>query len=405
MADIRYDAVTVNARATLTPEGFLRDSPIIGRAGVQVYRRADGGERREYRPPEVIFQAQTLAAVVGIPIIDKHSALINATNVRQHQVGTVLSQARQDGSNMIADIVIHDPTPVTKHGRRELSLAYGVRCDETPGVSPEGEAYDARITEITRFDHLAIVDKGRAGVAKLRLDADDAISADLQDIEILQKDDNMPTEPNPGGNGGAPSNAPNVNPPANPSVNPGSGNRGMAILRLDGIEYQVPPEVERAAVRAQEALTDANRRADSAEAERDGLRSQVSSHEAAIAQARSDGATAARARLKLEGVAAEHGVEVRTDASDRVIKETIIRKVHGDTQMNFDGRSDDYLNALFDTALATATKAKKTNEANRAAVNGAGQPGARADAAQGANVTGIRSAREARDRMLRRHAC
>src|SRR5690349_11538576 len=98
MADdsIRYDAVKVKSKAQFTPEGFLRDSPVIGRTGVQEYRRADGTVRREYRPPEVIFDAQSLAAISGIPIIDRHAALVNATNARQHVVGTVIGPARQD---------------------------------------------------------------------------------------------------------------------------------------------------------------------------------------------------------------------------------------------------------------------------------------------------------------------
>jgi hypothetical protein len=396
MADdsIRYDAVTVQTRAQITPEGFLKDSPVIGRSGVQEYRRADGSTRREYRPPEVIFAAESLAAVGGIPIIDRHSALINSKNVRQHIVGSVLGSARQDGANMVGDIVIYDPTPVTTHGRRELSLAYGVRCDENPGTTPDGEAYDAKVIAITRYDHLAIVEKGRAGVAKLRLDADDAVATDLNDIEIFQKDDNMP-----GDNVETP---PANNPPATPN-----GNTKMAVIRLDGIEYQAPPEVERALVKAQDALATATRRADQLEAERDTLQTAMAGHDAALVQARADGAVAARTRLQLEATAKEYGVEVRADATDRAIRETFIRKIHGKTDMNFDGKSDDYLFALYDGALEKAAEGKKISANNRVAVNG-GQvtQNVRADAATAANAKPagyIGSAAEARARMRMRH--
>lgn len=404
MADdsIRYDAVTVHTRAQLTPEGFLKDSPVIGRAGVQEYRRADGSLRREYRPPEVIFAAQSLAAVAGIPIIDRHSALINSTNVRQHIVGSVLGSARQDENNMVGDIVIYDPTPVTKHGRRELSLAYGVRCDETPGTTPAGEPYDARVIAITRYDHLAIVEKGRAGVAKLRLDADDAVSADLSDIEISMEDDNMPGDNKPD----------TTTAPANAPATPANGNLKMAVIRLDGIEYQAPPEVERALVKAQEAASAANLRADQAEAARDTLQASIANHEAALTQARADGAVAARVRLQLEGVAKEHGVEVRADATDRAIRESFIRKIHGKNDMNFDGKSDDYLNALYDGAVEKATEAARNNKNNRVSVNGGpvnGSPtGQRSDAApplpgQPAMITSAQQAKyfaESRSRSM-----
>lgn len=364
MADdsIRYDAVTVHSRAQITPEGFLKDSPVIGRAGVQEYRRVDGTVRREYRPPDVIFAAESLARVSGIPIIDRHCALINSQNARQHVVGSVMGAARQDADNanhMVGDIVIYDPTPVIKHGRKELSLAYGVRCDETPGTTPEGQPYDAKVIAITRYDHLAIVEKGRAGVAKLRLDADDAISADLNDIEIFHEDGNMPNETDTT----VTSNPPAASPPA-------AGTIKMAVIRLDGIEYQAPPEVERAYVKAQEAVAAAKLRADQAEAARDTLQATIGTHEAALVQARADGATAARVRLQLETVAKEHGVEVRADATDRVIRESVIKKINNKSDMNFDGKSDDYIGYAFDGALEKAAEAAKNNKNNRVSVNG-----------------------------------
>ena len=46
----RFDNVAF--KATKTDEGFIRDTPIVGRTGILVYRNADGTERREYRPPE-----------------------------------------------------------------------------------------------------------------------------------------------------------------------------------------------------------------------------------------------------------------------------------------------------------------------------------------------------------------
>lgn len=369
MESIRFDAVKL--RAQTTPEGYLRDSPVIGRAGVQEYRRADGTVRREYRPPDVIFAAESLAAVQGIPIIDQHIGLMNAANVRQHVIGTVLSPARQDGTNFLADIVIYDSTPVTKHGRKELSLAYAVRTDETPGTTPEGESYDARIEAITRYDHLAIVAKGRAGVARLRLDSEDAISVDLpeavEETPIINEDI-MP----------------------DPVVSP-----KLVVVRVDGIEYQTVPEVERALTRLNTDLTAAGKRADAAEAERDALKASIAKHNEEIAQVRSDAAGTVRARLELEGVAKQHGVEVRLDATDRALREAIIKKLSGNTDMKFDGKSDDYVGFAFDHAVAEAAKVKTTAEKNRAVVNGAAphQPTVRADAASGRRV--INSAAEA----------
>lgn len=368
---IRFDAVRLKAQ--ITPEGYLRDSPVIGRAGIQEYRRADGSLRREYRPPDVVFAAESLAAVQGIPIIDQHIGLMNATNVRQHVIGTVLTPARQDGSNFLADIVIYDSTPVTKHGRKELSLAYAVRTDETPGTTPEGENYDAKIEAILRYDHLAIVEKGRAGVARLRLDSDDAVSTELPDSADIQPEKEITV-------------ADSVTP--QPSK--------LVVVRVDGIEYQTVPEVERALTRLNTDLTATGKRADAAEAERDALKATIAKHAEELAQVRSDAAGTVRARLELEGVAKQHGVEVRVDSSDRAIREAVIRKLSGSTDMKFDGKSDDYVGFAFDHAVTEAAKVKKTTETNRAVVNGAApQAAARADAASPTGRIQIRSAAEA----------
>lgn len=387
--NIRFDAVRL--KAELTPEGYLRDSPIVARSGVQEYRRADGGIRREYRPPEVVFDAATLANLAGIPIIDTHVGMMSAANVRKHAIGTVLSQGRQDGENMVADIVIHDPTPVTRHGRKELSLAYTVRCDETPGTTPEGTPYDAKVTAITGFNHLAIVERGRAGVARLRLDSDDAVSTDIMNVEIVDREDteDMSVQNT---NGQAPQN----NAPAP---------RPMVSIRVDGLDYPAAPEVERAYARLNEQLTAANKRADTAEAERDSLRTQVTQHEANVAQVRADTAAQIRTRITLEATAKDHGVEVRSDDSDRAIRENVIRKIDGDAQARFDGKSDDYVSALFDSAITRHSQNKRQNDANRAAVNGAGQVvvAPRADGATAIPaVPVINSARVARDLMMRR---
>jgi hypothetical protein len=118
MEAMRHDAVPL--KATMTPEGYIIDSPILGRTGVQVYRRTDGREIREYRPPTVVFAPEHLAAIRGRPIIDGHVPRVDAANVRAHTVGTILSEGRQDGDHLRADIIIHDPSPVLKGGKRSV---------------------------------------------------------------------------------------------------------------------------------------------------------------------------------------------------------------------------------------------------------------------------------------------
>ena len=392
---VRFDAVKF--RAEITEDGYLRDSPVIARSGIQEYRMADGKVRREYRPPEVVFDAEALARIAGIPIIDTHIGMMNAANVRKHAIGTVLSQGRQDSENsqnMVADIIIHDPSPVTKHNRKELSLAYMVRTDETPGTTPEGEPFDAKVVAITRFNHLAIVERGRAGVARLRLDSEDAVSTEIGDIEIIDhEDEGEMSGQNNGGN--APQNV------------PANGGRGMVQVRVDGgLEYPAAPEVNHFITKLQDQVTTEKRRADTLEAERDSLKTQAAQHAAQIDQVRADTANQVRTRIQLEATAKDHGVDVRADDSDRAIRENVIRKIDAEPGLRFDGKSDDYVSALFDNAIKSASDRKRQNEANRAAANGAGQVTIpRADgvtvAAMVRNAP-LSSAKAAREAMLRR---
>lgn len=294
---------------------------------------------------------------------------------------------------MVADIVIHDPTPVTKHNRKELSLCYNVRCDENPGETPEGEPYDAKVVAVTSYNHLALVERGRAGVARLRLDSDDAaVSDDIKDLELYRHEDNTDMS---GTN-------------QQPVQAPATVHRPMISVRIDGIEYPAAPEIERHLARLNGDMTAAQKRADTAEAERDALKADVAKHEAALAQVRSDTAVQVRARIALENVAKDQGVDVRADDTDRAIRENIIRKVNGSASARFDDKSDDYVVALYDGALERAGKDKRQNDANRMAVNGVAGAGAlgvvnRADAAvAAAGAPRITSAAAARAEMARR---
>lgn len=396
MAETRLDAVPL--RAARSPQGYLRDSPVVARTGVQTYRMG-GRLVREYKPAGV-YDAAALAAIQAIPLIDTHKA-ISAANVRDHVIGTVLSPGRLDGETVVADVVLYDDAP-TKAGRKELSLAYSVEVDPTPGVTPENVAFDQRVTRITAFDHLALVERGRAGVARLRLDSDAAVSAEFDSPD------------------GAPAETAGSLPPASTPNNRQEGQTmadpATAPVRLDsGITYQAPAEVvaafdrlrgEAAAVadkvradadaanrradeaaaaatrKADEAIAAANKRADeakaradAAEATRDAEKSRADAAEARIPAAQAEAAAAARARVALEATAKAHGVDVRADAADLEIKAAVIAKLAPGADLA--GRSPEYLSARLDAELERLS----TKAANGAAQAAQAAPGAVAAAA------------------------
>lgn len=151
-----------------TPEGYIIDTPVIARTGIQWYKR-DGKDVAEYRPASEVFAPQSLASFVGRPLtIDHPSFMVRSDNVRGVVVGAILGEPWRDGENLRARVVVHDKRAVDLIERglkAELSVGYTVETEQVAGVTPEGAHYDA-IQRNIRCNHLSIVTRGRAGNAR-----------------------------------------------------------------------------------------------------------------------------------------------------------------------------------------------------------------------------------------------
>ena len=273
------------------------------------YFNHDGTKRVEYRPPEEAFNADSLASLLGKPITVGHKAMVNAGNAAQVQpIGTVLTGGRQDGNDIVADVVIYDlPTSA-----RELSCGYQLDLDETPGTTPDGKHYDA-IQRNIRYNHVAVVPRGRAGVARLNMDGD-------------QIDDDEG----------------------------GTQNMSMMKVRTDsGIEYDAAPEVKVYVEKLLQERKDEKAAADKLQAKYDAVLSDLEkekkAHKDDIDKKDAELADAVKARVDMLQVAQKHGIEQADSMSDKEIKIAIIHSVRGDS-FSLDGKSDEYINAAFDMA-------------------------------------------------------
>lgn len=295
-------------QAVHTDEGFLVDTPVVARIGIQEYRRADGTIRREFRPPEEVFHADALASMRGKPITVDHPASGRVTSKSAHRdvVGTMLTEGKQDGDHVRTDITIHSPHAIGD--RRELSLGYTAVLDETPGEW-NGERYDA-VQRNIRVNHLSVVKKGRAGVARLNLDSDEEFfnQQEQQTMTVKVKLDN-------------------------------------------GIEYDAAPEVSVELNKLRADATDARTKLDAVQAKADALQAKVDAQEDALKQAREEGRTLALKRLELEGTAAKFKVD-HAGKTDRQIKEAVIQTVRKDAVLS--DKSDVYVDAAFDMAVEVA---------------------------------------------------
>lgn len=182
MGTQRYDAGYLG-KVTKTSQGFARVKAYHGRTGVLKYRNADGTERREYVPPEVLFAQDSLDTLRSAPVTEGHVAMVNPGNVRQLQRG-VVENPRADGTRtrLEGEILIQDAETMARVDSgelAELSLGYEVETDDTPGVTPEGEPYDVRQIKRT-YNHDALLARGggRAGRdIALRFDGADGARA------------------------------------------------------------------------------------------------------------------------------------------------------------------------------------------------------------------------------------
>ena len=306
---IRYDVGTLRP-AQKRADGRLIVDAHLTRTGVFTYRNPDGTQRREYRPPEEVFRADSLASFALAPVTNDHPPEnVTSRNARKYAVGSVGENVRQDGEHVAAQLVVFDQAVIDAMaaGKRDVSCGYECDLDETPGVTPSGERYDAIQRNIVG-NHLAIVSVGRAGTARVRMDGATQLldGADrAEEKTIMDPEKIIATERS----------------------------------RADAAE-------ERA--RAEKA------RADKLEAERDDAREKL----AKLEKERTDAAAAVpalvAARVALVTAAGSVlGRDVRLDAmDDRAIKLAVIKKITG-KEIEV-GRSDDYVTARYDAAIERA---------------------------------------------------
>lgn len=151
-----------------TPEGFLvcKDVP-IARTGTQQYRGCEfGGPVADgiynvQRPEAEVFDRAAVASFEGKPVCDEHPEEdVTPDNYGRYMKGVCRDVRRGDGdlSNcLVADLVIYDADLINKieAGKREISCGYDCLWNPTSDSS-----YDQ--LEI-RGNHVAVVDRGRAG--------------------------------------------------------------------------------------------------------------------------------------------------------------------------------------------------------------------------------------------------
>lgn len=154
----------------ITKDGYLVASVLCARTGIQVYLGAELGRPelsivRVYRPESAVFAKDSLSTFVGKPTTNDHPPeLVTANNWKQYAVGSIGEEVLREGEHIRVPITLMDAAAVkdVQGGKREISMGYEMDLIWESGQTPDGHAYDAVMSNL-RMNHLAIVNRGRAG--------------------------------------------------------------------------------------------------------------------------------------------------------------------------------------------------------------------------------------------------
>ena len=340
-AVVRVDYADQPIRMRQTDEGYLSGEARVARIGVQAYQDGAGGVRREYRPTAEVFSADAIASFRNVPVTMGHPTerLVTAENAKRLSVGFVGENLRVDGEWLVMPITITDAETISQIESGTVQLSGGYLSDVRDEAGEyAGQVYDAVQTNI-RGNHVAIVQQARAGAdARLNLDAADAVA---------------------------------INDQHTPEVKTDMADKSVTV-RVDGIEYEAAPEVERH-ISKQSARIDAlTADVESAKAESETHKAKADAAAEELESLKAERTDekireAAKARVDLERTASRVlGDEAELgDKSDREIQEAVVLAVHKDADLT--DASDVYVQARFDAALDThkvhadaATKQRST---------------------------------------------
>ena len=163
------DRATIGDLKT-TQEGHISTVARAVRTGIQKYTGAELGiaDRdiiRVYRPPEEVFSQDSLQSFSHATVTINHPpVLVDSENWKEHAAGEVSTAAMKDGEWVALPLMLKDKAAIeaANSGMVELSAGYTAEIELADGVTESGEKYDA-IQRNIRINHLALVDKARAG--------------------------------------------------------------------------------------------------------------------------------------------------------------------------------------------------------------------------------------------------
>jgi hypothetical protein len=165
-----FDSAFVLDGVRRTKDGYLAAYANVARTGIQRYKGAELGrpdldDVMVYRPADEVFNKDALKSMAHRPVTLNHpSEVVDAKNWKKYAKGHTGDEILRDGDHVRVPMVLMDAEAIkaVERGTRELSMGYSTELKWTPGMTADGQRYDAVQTEI-RANHLALVPVARGG--------------------------------------------------------------------------------------------------------------------------------------------------------------------------------------------------------------------------------------------------
>lgn len=170
------DNVPLNG-VRMTDDGYLVATAKAVRTGIQVYRGSEVGLvgddanrlLKVYRSEDEVRAPDSLRTFSHAPITMDHPAEpVTPANWKDLAKGEVSTDGQWVDNHIALPLIIKDADAIAavQAGKRQLSAGYDANIVLEDGVAPDGTRYDAVQKDI-RINHLAIVERGRAGTAQI----------------------------------------------------------------------------------------------------------------------------------------------------------------------------------------------------------------------------------------------
>lgn len=157
-------------KTKITADGYLVADVRCARTGIQLYAGFEVGKPelesvRVYRPESEVFAKDSLATYAHKPATNDHPMQpVNAKNWKELSVGAIGGDVARDGEYVRVPVMFMDAEAIAdiEAGKAELSMGYAMDLVWESGTTKSGEQYDA-VQRNLKMNHIALVEKGRAG--------------------------------------------------------------------------------------------------------------------------------------------------------------------------------------------------------------------------------------------------